>query len=104
MKVHEYVKELQSYDQDKIIFLSEWSVPDLQEYIKCPSCGDKQVILTDDQYEEIFKLLERNHDAEIGINWDTIEYWCREFINNSSDEDKEKMLCKECLTEEKDND
>ena len=31
--------------------------------------------LDDDECREVLRLLESKHDASLGINWDTIEYW-----------------------------
>lgn len=34
--------------------------------------------LTDDQCREVLQLAMKNHDANIGINWDTLRYWINE--------------------------
>jgi hypothetical protein len=38
--------------------------------------------LTDDECREVLQLAKDNHDATIGINWDTLEIWAREVRNN----------------------
>lgn len=40
--------------------------------------------LTDDECREVLQLANDNHDATIGINWDTLEYWANEIRNNKN--------------------
>lgn len=35
--------------------------------------------LTNDEARQILQLIERNHDANIGISWETIEAWINYF-------------------------
>lgn len=42
-----------------------WSIDDVKEV------ADN---LSDDECREVLKRVEKNHNAEIGINWDVLEY------------------------------
>lgn len=35
--------------------------------------------LTDDEAREILQAVEHGHDASIGVNWDTLEYYIDDF-------------------------
>jgi len=39
---------------------------------------EMDVSLTEEQADEVLDMVERKHDASIGINWDVIEYWINE--------------------------
>ena len=53
-------------DVDKVISI-EWGVEDVR------SCSDRWKNLTDEQCMEVLSAVERNHDANIGINWDVLD-------------------------------
>ena len=36
--------------------------------------------LTNDEARQILQLIKKNHDANIGVNWDTIKAWIDYFI------------------------
>lgn len=44
------------------------------------------VALTDAEVQQILLMLKRRHDAEIGINWDVIDYWVTETIRERSED------------------
>jgi len=46
-----------------------WSIEDVQSI---------RQDLTDEQAMEVLQLVEKRHDASIGISWDTIEYMAEE--------------------------
>lgn len=56
-------------DEKEIALYSKWSKPDLD----CVCAQEEWELLTDSQAIEVFKLIERTHDAEIGINWEVIK-------------------------------
>lgn len=31
--------------------------------------------ITDDQAREVLRLAERDHDSEVGINWEVLDFW-----------------------------
>jgi hypothetical protein len=39
--------------------------------------------LTPTQTGDVLSLLKHKHDANIGINWDTIEFWIREVVKDA---------------------
>lgn len=43
-----------------------WSVEDVLEV---------QPDLTEEQAMEVLEIVGKNHDAEVGICWDTLEFW-----------------------------
>lgn len=45
-----------------------WQVDDVKEI-----ASD----LTDEECREVLQLVKSEHDATIGVNWDTLEYWAR---------------------------
>ena len=53
-----------------------WSVEDVQEV---------RPDLTDDQAWEVLQRAHRQHDATIGINWDTLQIWADEMFDAPPD-------------------
>jgi hypothetical protein len=51
---------------------SWWHISDVQ------SLNDE---LTEDECRSVLSMVDRKHDANIGINWDFIEYWIDEIID-----------------------
>ena len=49
-----------------------WSVEDVQ------TIRDD---LTEEQAMDVLNVVERRHDADIGVNWDTLEYWIDELYH-----------------------
>jgi hypothetical protein len=43
-----------------------WSIQDVQE---------NHPLLTDQQALEVLKTMKNHHDANVGINWETIDFW-----------------------------
>lgn len=58
-----------------------WSIEDVQ--------GERPD-LTDDQAREVLRLIDRQHDAEIGINWQFIRD-IAEMIYEDPEEDEEEL-------------
>ena len=42
---------------------------------------DMGVDITEEQIKEVLSCVHRKADANIGINWDTIDYWIEEVIS-----------------------
>lgn len=40
------------------------------------------VELTVRQAKEVLQMLDREHDATVGVNWDTISYWIQEVTSD----------------------
>ena len=62
----------------------EWCIEDVRQYME-ESEADQDT-MTDNDCLNILKIMADNHDAEIGINWDTIdaalEYYFRQISDN----------------------
>lgn len=54
-------------DNNKIAII--WHIDDVKEV--APD-------LTDEQAREVLRLVKHYHDAEAGVNWDTLRYWTSE--------------------------
>lgn len=54
-----------------------WTVDDVKW-----SADDSGLKVTDEQAENILNELKANHDANIGINWDTINYYIDEELSS----------------------
>jgi hypothetical protein len=52
-------------------WISEWW--HIDDVIEQAENNDEQ--LTKDEAREVLKLIDKNHDCEVGINWDVIDSW-----------------------------
>lgn len=84
--VAEAVEALKQYfDPDWIA--SWWHISDIHiqanisEGIDC----DAPVVITDEQAREVLRLMDKNHDAEAGFNWDVIDYYIDAVIKGQGD-------------------
>lgn len=68
--VKEQIEKLSKMNPSEHVALIVWHTEDVIENAK--ECGIK---LTKKQAETVLFMLERKHDATIGINWDTIAFW-----------------------------
>jgi hypothetical protein len=58
------------FDRDWIAIW--WNIDDVKEQYE----GDGEYSeITDDQAREVLRLAEREHDSEVGINWEVIDFW-----------------------------
>lgn len=48
--------------------------------------GDEDSDLTEEECREVLRLTDKNHDAGVGINWDTLEYWIDHVKDNREEE------------------
>jgi hypothetical protein len=53
---------------------SWWHISDVHT-IANQSGEDEADEITDEEAREVLKLMEKNHDSNIGINWETIDLW-----------------------------
>lgn len=67
--VKSVIERLQTYGMDEEVACPIWSKKDVIGYAK--QKGWK--IPTDGQAEEVIALIDRTHDAELGISWTTID-------------------------------
>ena len=56
---------------------SWWHISDIhiQANIAEGIDSDEADEITDEQAREVLRLMDKNHDANIGINWDVIDHW-----------------------------
>lgn len=67
------IEELQAYERGDLIENS-WHIDDVK---------NQRPDLSDEQCREVLAAVERRHDATIGINWDTIDFWAEELFPES---------------------
>lgn len=71
MTVKELIKKLQKWhDQNAVICCPIWQVED----VLCQA-ENRGVKLTKNEVHAVLSLMESEHDATIGINWDVIDCW-----------------------------
>jgi hypothetical protein len=61
---------------------NDWSVDDVIDLAE-----QNGYLITLDQAESILKTVYKKWDAEYGINWDFIEYWLNDYVENNNNED-----------------
>jgi len=54
-----------------------WHIDDLKAVLQDSDLGVKDDFFTDEELYEVLLQIKRNHDACIGISWDTLEYALR---------------------------
>ena len=72
MKVREAIERLRKHDLDSTICLDYWCLEDVALV-----CEQHDIPLTRGQQEAVLNRVESSHDAELGINWDVLEFACR---------------------------
>ena len=76
MKIKDFIKHLQNiYNEETEIVNCVWSTEDITEHAKFLGFA-----LSPEQVTEVIDWLSENEDAEIGINWDRIEFAIREIL------------------------
>ena len=61
-----------AFDPDWIA--SWWHISDIHS-VANESGEDEANEITDDEAREVLRLMHKEHDSNIGINWETIEVW-----------------------------
>ena len=86
MKISELITKLNKYDPDTEVCSTLWFAED----IEMTAGNMNDVSLSDDEVNDILSILESNHDANEGINWDvieiTIELYVSGYFNNGEPE------------------
>jgi len=59
-----------------------WCIEDVKQRIEERNEAGEEIEMSDDECRTVLRALERKHDATIGINWDTIDYWIDEIIRD----------------------
>ena len=75
----------QFFDPDWIA--SWWHISDIhiQANIAEGIDSDEADEITDEQAREVLRLMNKNHDSNVGINWETIDVWI-DIVKNQSKE------------------
>ena len=61
-----------------------WNIDDVKEQYE----GDGEYSeITDDEAREVLRLAEREHDSEVGINWEVLDFW----IDHVKEQRKEEV-------------
>jgi hypothetical protein len=63
---------------------SWWHISDIHT-IANESGEDEADEITDEQAREVLRLMNKNHDSNIGINWETIDVWI-DIVKNQTKE------------------
>lgn len=89
-----------AYNKTNSISL-KWCVDDVQNQLNELKESDwfekkygENVKLTHDECMEILNAILFGHDASIGVNWDTIEYYIGEYLDEREDEEDMIKLIK----------
>ena len=62
----------------------EWCIEDVRQYME--ESGADQNTMTDNDCLNVLRIMADNHDAEIGINWDTIDAALEYYFRQISDD------------------
>ena len=73
----------QSIDKDGYIHI-KWHIDDVKA-----TAERMDIAITDEDAREILEIVERRHDANLGISWDVIEAHIDQHMNPYKPEDKE---------------
>jgi len=65
-----------------------WHIDDVQG--QAENMGE---VLTDEECRDVLAMVMRRHDCNIGINWEVIDYWIGEILNDRPP--VECCICKE---------
>jgi len=75
--ISEAIAELEKIqDKNQLILLSEWAAEDIDAQLndlKEVGRVPKSINFTEEDYTLIFSLLDKYHDASIGLNWHFID-------------------------------
>jgi len=71
--VQEAIANLEKYDKDAILYCDVWHPEDVQTQANTTVKIGETKQLTTKEIIEVFSLIQRSHDATIGINWDVID-------------------------------
>ncbi len=71
----ELIKELQSRGYIRVL----WQRDDIIERHK--EVNEDQEPLTDDEVDNIVSMIESKHDCNVGLNWETLDYFIDQELN-----------------------
>ena len=79
MTKHEWAKRWLK-EKDEVIALSCWTIFDVMERAK-----DLGKTVTKEDVEKILFMIDKKQDANIGINWDVLDYWIDRVLENGKE-------------------
>lgn len=78
MKVSELIRNLQEWHSpDDEVAVAIWVVDDVLN-----QANESGQVITENEATEILKIVDRMHDASIGINWDNIDCHIDMFVTD----------------------
>jgi len=78
MRINELYDKIYWNDKNSIVIL--WHTDDVKSI---------RPDLDDDQCMKVLNKVSRNHDAQIGVNWDVLEFWADELYGVMRSEEEE---------------
>ena len=80
MTAQELIKHLQSYDPDAVVAYDLWQTEDV---IYAARDRFEPVEVTQEQAEEVIRLMDHNKDCNVGLNWDVMNYYLETVLSDS---------------------
>jgi len=72
----EYIDRLQRfYKDDDVLAIAIWCADDVRA-----RAGDMDIELTDEQVDNVLSYVENKQDANLGITWDTLDFWIEKVV------------------------
>jgi Cys-tRNA synthase (O-phospho-L-seryl-tRNA:Cys-tRNA synthase) len=88
LKYNKLLEEFEQYKKESV----KWSIEDFTEY------DYPTYTINKEQAQEALERMIHKHDASLGINWDTIEYYITEYGTLKSEIMEEKIIeCAHCF-------
>ena len=73
----EHIRQLQrNYKEDDVLAVAIWGA----ENVRCRA-SDDGIGLTDEQVEDVLSYVDNKQDANLGITWDTLDFWIERVIS-----------------------
>jgi len=85
--VKDAIKHLQTYKLSDVIALIIWQADDVIERAK-----ERGIKITKKQAEEIIEEIDGNHDATMGVTWDTIDEATDIYLDEMKEEKKSEKV------------
>jgi hypothetical protein len=74
---------IQGHDDEWVLRI-EWTIDDVRQYME--DSGADPTTMTDNDCLNILKIMAHNHDANIGISWDSIDAALEYYFQSISDD------------------
>ena len=80
MTAEELIAHLKTYDPNAVIAYDLWQTEDV---INAGRDRFESVEVTQEQAEEVIRLMDHHKDCNIGLNWDNLNYHLDEVLSES---------------------